>query len=184
MLTLAAMSRRFRGALVMAGLWALPWGAAGIAASPITRKLANALPPDSFGDFLADGLLAGWYGFLAGLSFSVVLAIASRRRSFSQLTTGRMLFWGLSSSVMLTVPPMMAMLASRPDGWRAEDPFYLGASLILSAGCAVATLWLARRADPDDREQVRQICEAEPHGASPLVAGSGTGEVLDAVRRW
>jgi hypothetical protein len=144
--------RRIRSAVGIAVLWAIPWAVAGTLASPLIRKFAHAMPPRSLVDRLVDGLFIGWYGFLAGLVFSVVLTWAARRKSIAELTTGRMVVWGLASSVLLTVPPMVAMLASRPDGWRAEDPFYLGGSLVLSAGCAVASLVMARRGRPDERE--------------------------------
>jgi hypothetical protein len=163
--------RRIRGAVGIGLLWALPWALAGMLASPVIRKFAHAMPPRSILDRLFDGLFIGWYGFLAGLVFSVVLAFAGRRKSIADLTTGRVLVWGLASSVLLTAPPMMVMLAGRPDGWRAEDPFYLGGSLALSAGCAVASLLLARRGRPDEREL---LTEAAPSPlASPASVLSG-----------
>lgn len=146
--------RAFRGALVIAVLWAIPWTIVGSIASPLMRKFANALPPTSLMDYLRDGLLIGWYGFLAGLAFSLVLAFAARRRTLEQLTWRQMAQWGLVSSVLLTAPPMVLMLLNRTDGWRPGDPFYLGGSLILSAGCAVASLLLARRGAPTVRESV------------------------------
>ncbi len=169
--------RRIRGAVGIAVLWALPWALTGTLASPIIRKFEQALPPKSLLDRFSDGLLIGWYGFLAGLVFSLVLAFAARRKSLAELTTGRMVVWGFASSVLLTAPPMISMLAGRPDGWRAEDPFYLGGSLILSAGCAVASLLFARRGQPDERELLAGSA------FSPLASPLSTDVTVGAARR-
>jgi hypothetical protein len=158
--------RRIRGAVVIGLLWAVPWGVAGMLASPVIRRFAHAPPPRSVFDRLFDGVFIGWYGFLAGLVFSLVFAFVARRKAIADLTPGRMVLWGMASSVLLTAPPMIAMLASRSDGWRAEDPFYLGGSLLLSAGCAVASLLLARRGQPGERELLNDLA------ASPLASPS------------
>ena len=144
--------RRLRGAAFLGLLWAIPWGVAGMLTSPIIRGFAHARPPQTISDSFADGVLIGWYGFLAGLAFSLVLAFAARRRSMRDLTPARAAVWGVASSVLLTTPPMIVMLVGRSDGWRAEDPFYLGGSLVLSAACAAVSLLLAQRGAPDERE--------------------------------
>jgi hypothetical protein len=158
--------RRLRGAVFLGVLWAIPWGVAGTLASPIIRGFAHARPPQSLADRLVDGMFIGWYGFLAGLAFSLVLAFAARRRSMRELTPGRAAVWGLASSVLLTAPPMIAMLIGRTDGWRPEDPFYLGGSLVLSAACAATSLLLARRGAPDEREWI-----AENGGVTAIADG-------------
>lgn len=136
--------RAIRGALSIGALWSIPWAIAGIIASPVVWRFAHARPPHGFADRLLDGIWIGWYGFLAGLAFSLILAVMTRMRATHDLTPKRIAFWGALSSVLLTAPPMAIMLASRADGWRAEDPFYLSASLILSVSCAVSTLLIAR----------------------------------------
>ncbi len=142
---------RVRSAVVVGLLWAVPWALAGLVASPllITMSRARISPLDAL---LMSGLI-GWYGFLAGLTFSFVLVVvvAARRRTLRELTPLRMLAWGATSSVVLTAPPMLHMLAGRPDGWRTEDPVWLGGSLLLSGGCALASLLIAQRADALER---------------------------------
>ena len=125
--------------------WALPWWVVGTAMSPYLRVLAKSTPPRSLGDAILDGSLIGWYGFLAGATFSFVLAIAGRRRSISELTTSRALKYAVASSALLMGPPMVYMLAGRADGWRVEDAVYLSGGVILTAVCSVATLLAARR---------------------------------------
>jgi hypothetical protein len=152
-----AILRRIRGAIGLGLAWSIPWAAAGILLSPILRKFENALPPRSVFDLLFEGVWVGWYGFLAGVTFSFVLSLLARRRSLAELSTGKMAVWGIASSVLLTTPPMLVMLSSRPDGWRAEDPFYLIGSLVLCSTCAAASLMIARRGAPDERDIIADI---------------------------
>jgi hypothetical protein len=138
--------RRVRGAVGIGLAWAFPWWVVGTAMSPYLRVLAKAIPPQSLGEAIVDGSLIGWYGFLAGAMFSFVLAIAGRRRDFSELTTSRVLRYAVASSALLMGPPMVYMLAGRTDGWRLQDAVYLAGGMILTAGCSVGTLLAARRA--------------------------------------
>jgi hypothetical protein len=119
------------------------WGAAGIVASPYLSELAGGR--SSVLEGLVYGPLIGWYGFLAGLVFSGVLAVAARRRQLRELSPRGMGLMGAAASVLLTAPPMVYMLAGRTDGWRSEDLLYRGGSLVLSAACAAGSLMLARR---------------------------------------
>ena len=138
--------RRARGALGIGLAWAVPWWIVGTILSPYLRTLANAPPPQSIAEAILDGTLIGWYGFLAGVTFSVVLGVAGRRRSFRDLTTSRIMKYALTSSALLMGPPMIYMLAGRADGWRLQDAVYLSGGVILTAACSVATLVAARRA--------------------------------------
>ena len=138
--------RRIRAAVGLGLAWAVVWGVAGAMASPLLGRFANAGgSPTSIAVVFA--ITIGWYGFLAGVVFSVVLAVAGRRRSFDSLRTSTIGLWGLAASVLLTAPPFMLMVAAR--GWRVEDAVYTAGSLLLSAGCAIGSLLLARRALPN-----------------------------------
>ena len=141
---------KVRGAIGLGLAWAVPWWLAGALLSPYLRSLANALPPQSIGDAAFDGLLIAWYGFLAGLAFAGMLAVVGRRRTLRDLRPAQMARWGLASATVLMAPPMIYMLANRIDGWRTEDLVYIGGGLLLSAGCAAATLAAAQRGK--DRE--------------------------------
>lgn len=138
--------RRVRGAVGIGLAWALPWWIVGTALSPYLRSLAKAMPARSLGEAMLDGSLIGWYGFLAGITFSFVLGVAGRRRGFTDLTTSRMMKYAFTSSALLMGPPMVYMLAGRADGWRLQDAVYLSAGVILTAACSVGTLIAARRA--------------------------------------
>jgi len=138
--------RRVRGAVGIGLAWAIPWWIVGTILSPYLRTLANAPPPQSIAGAMLDGTLIGWYGFLAGITFSFVLGVAGRRLSFRDLTTSRIVKYAFMSSALLMGPPMIYMLRGRADGWRLEDVVYLSGGVILTAACSVATLVAARRA--------------------------------------
>ena len=138
--------RRARGALGVGLAWAVLWWIVGTILSPYLRTLANAPPPQSIAEAILDGALIGWYGFLAGITFSFVLGVAGRRRSFRDLTTSRIMKYAFTSSALLMGPPMIYMLAARADGWRLQDAVYISGGVILTAACSVATLVAARRA--------------------------------------
>jgi hypothetical protein len=168
--------RAIRGAVGIAIVWAIPWAIAGFLASPILRRLSNAPPPGLLRSSLEYALdyatLMAWYGFLAGLAFSLVLSFAARRRVLGQLTTRQMAVWGVVASVLLTGPPMILALLNRSDGWRAGDPVWLGGGLLLSAGCAVGTLLLARKgaAPPAELGGERRAALAEAEVSLSSVA--------------
>lgn len=141
------MRPRIRAALTVAAFWATVWALVGIVLSPQLRVLAHASPPRSVLDRLGEGVWVGWYGFLTGLLFAGVLVLLSRRRTLGELTAGRVAGWGALASVLFAAPPYVYMLAGRRDGWRTEDPFYLGGLLVLTLGCALGSVLLARRAE-------------------------------------
>lgn len=138
--------RKLRGAISLGLAWAIPWWFAGALLSPYLRTLAHAMPPRSIADAAFDGLLTAWYGFLAGVVFSGLLAVVGRRRTFREITPRHMASWGIASAALLMAAPMVYMLANRTDGWRTQDLVYITGGFLLSAGCAAATLALARRA--------------------------------------
>jgi hypothetical protein len=156
----ARLGRFVRGAVGMGLAWSVPWGVAGMVLSPYLWTLDWTATPRSLSDALAVagtfGAAVAWYGFLAGAIFSVVLAIAARRRTLHEITKSRMAAWGVASSALFTVPPMVSMLLGRVDGWRESDAVVVIGSALLSAGCAVASLVVARRA-----EDARELAESE-----------------------
>ena len=173
--------RAIRGAVVIGLLWAIPFAVVGFLAAPILRKLANAPPlgvlDSALSEMLRSALTVGQTGFLAGLAFSLVLSVAARRRTFQQLTTRQMLRWGITSILLLMGPPMILMLIMRSElsRWRLGDVAWLGGGLLLSAGCAVATLLLARRGAARGGEAIGSgsahlIGEPAPNFSTPAAA--------------
>ena len=138
--------QKLRGAFGLGLAWASVWAVVGFAAHPLLRLATNG-PPGFYGA-VGDALWVGWYGFLAGTAFSAVLAVVGRGRSLHELAPTRMALMGASASVLLTLPPTLYMVLSRPDGFRTSDAAYFGASLALCTACAVGSLLLARRRSP------------------------------------
>lgn len=167
--------RRIRGAIGIGLAWALPWWIVGTALSPYLRTLANAMPPRSLAEAILDGSVIGWYGFLAGVTFSFVLGVAGRRRGFSDLTPSRVMKYAFTSSALLMGPPMLYMLAGRADGWRLQDAVYLSGGVILTAACSVGTLIAARRAQL--AASAPASSDAGSRGLAVAAANSNVAEV-------
>lgn len=94
--------------------------------------------------------MLGFPGFFGGLIFSVVLAIAERRRRFDELSVARVGAWGAVAGVLLGMLPFVV-----GDTSGDVSPLQLGAVLvssmaILISGLAAGSMALAQRAD--DRE--------------------------------
>lgn len=140
--------RRIRGAIGMGLTWALAWFAAGMVLLLIVGVDAADVPfPLGF------ALL----GFLAGTTFSGVLAVVEGRRSFDQMSLPRFAFWGgvgglLFSGLFVAVAAL-----------GAETLFVLGPVFGLAgAGCAAGSLALARMAE--NRESLDACVDADEVG--------------------
>lgn len=141
--------RRIRGALGMGITWALAWALGGILIG-VASFVVNL--DWFFRVFDAPLPALGIPGFFAGAFFSIVLGIAARNRRFSELSMPRFVAWGALGGVMLTLFPALLVavgLATPAAGsgvWTSlgviAAPFVL-----LSAGCAAATLAIARRGE-------------------------------------
>ena len=126
---MAAWRRRLRGALGIGLLWSAAWLAAGVGVLLIVGFGAADVPFP---------LLWGLLGFLAGITFSGILGLAERQRSFEQMSLTRFAAWGgagglvlaaaFSAVVGITMFPLLGTLFALAGG-----------------GCAAGTLVLARR---------------------------------------
>ena len=133
--------RRIRGAIGMGLTWALAWAPVGLLIMLIVD------PSDSMDE---PWLLVGAYpGFIGGVLFSAVLAIAEGRRRFDELSLSRVGAWGAAAGLLLGLLPFALLAAGAPT----ELPLWLlgvviiGPITLLSAGSALGTLALARRAE-------------------------------------
>ena len=132
--------RRIRGALGMGIVWAAAWSAVGM------------VPRWLFG-FNADApfpLIFGVLGFVAGVTFSGVVALAERRRGFDQMSLPRFATWGAVGGFLLSA--LFTRVASL--GW--SDVLAIVPTFALAgAACAAGSLAVARRAQrlelPDGR---------------------------------
>lgn len=150
--------RRIRGAVLMGLTWALVW-------APVAVLIGMAVDPDGSMDEMWPAIGA-YPGFLGGVVFSVVLAIAARRRRLDELSLSRVAAWGAAAGLLVGVLPFTIGEST------TELPLWLLASVVigsitlLSAVSAAGSLALARRAEK------RGLADA---GADADGAGAGIG---------
>lgn len=128
--------RRLRGALGMGLTWAVGWALVGGVIELITNFVPgwNGALVDMWPQTLAIP------AFFGGAAFSVVLAVAGRRRTFEELSLPRFLAWGAVGGVLLSIP-VLALSGFATGAWVAS-----GVVTSLCAASAAGTLGLARMA--------------------------------------
>lgn len=130
--------RRIRGALGMGLTWAIAWFGAGIALLLVVGFGAADVPFPLF---------FGLLGFLAGVTFSGVLAFIEGGRRFDQMSLPRFASWGAVGGLLLSAI-FVSAAALGGDITPLEHLVLLGPVFALSgAGSAAGSLALARRAE-------------------------------------
>lgn len=132
--------RRVRGAIGMGITWGAAWAVAGLVPRWVLGFDADAPFP----------LVLGALGFLAGVSFSALLALTQGRRRLDRMSLPRFATWGALGGLLLAA--LFAVAASL--GWndvRVVAPTFALACALSASG----SLALARRAEarelPDGR---------------------------------
>lgn len=138
--------QKLRGALGLGLTWAFAWFAAGMALLLVVGPDAADVPfPVGF----------GFLGFLAGVTFSVVLGLTEGRKRFDEMSIPRFALWGGLGGVAFSV--VFSLVA----GLGLSMPLVLG-PVFGGAGalCAAGTLALARMAeDPKGLESGAELDE-------------------------
>jgi hypothetical protein len=115
----------------MSVTWGAAWSAVGLVPRWVFGFNADAPFP----------LVFGVFGFMAGVTFAVVLALAEGRRRFDQMSLPRFAGWGALGGLLLAA--LFARAVSL--GW--GDVLALAPTLAVAcAVCASGSLALARRA--------------------------------------
>ena len=123
--------RRIRGAIGMGLTWGVAWSAVGL------------IPKWVFG-FNADApfpIIFGVLGFVAGVTFSGLLALTAGRRRFDQMSLPRFAGWGATGGVLLS-----ALFAKAASLGLGDVLVIVPTFAAASAVCASGSLALARRA--------------------------------------
>ena len=153
--------RRIRGAIGMGFTWGAAWSGAGIVLAAVTGFKADAPFP----------LIFGVLGFMAGLIFSVFLALTEGRRRFDQMSLRRFAVWGAAGGLLLSAFFAKAASLSWGDIAMIAPTFALA-----SAVCASGSLAVARRAVkrelPDNRRETGEIELREHEKPKPLGRGN------------
>lgn len=130
--------KRIRAALVLGVTWAVVWAPAAVLLGLIVD------PDDSLDEMWF--LIGAYPGFLGGVLFSIVLAIAARRRGLEDLSTARVAGWGALAGMMVgSLPFLLGDRGGRPVALLAT--VVIGTITLLSAASAAGSLALARRAE-------------------------------------
>jgi hypothetical protein len=143
--------RQLRAVLGISLLWALVWLPLGVA---VALYAAARSPQPS--DFISRPVslpvfVTAWtaWGGMSGALFAVVLGLTERRHTLGELSMARTAVWGALGSMtvpaaLIVIEVLRTPLALRLYDWRLPL-VALAVSAVLGAGCAAATLTLARR---------------------------------------
>jgi len=150
--------RRIRGAIMMGLTWAAGWTLFGMLGVGVFYTLFPRVP-DFFDVWIP---VFAYPGFFCGMLFSTVLGIAGRRRRFDELSLPRFAAWGAVGGLLLSLVPAamvaVGLASANVDLWLFTA--VIGGPLtLLSAGSAVGSLVLARRAEE------RELPDASADGA-------------------
>jgi hypothetical protein len=132
--------RHLRRAFLLALTWAVLWAPLGV----LTGIFMD--PNDTLDEPWA--ALGAYPGFLCGLVFAVVLAIAARQCRLGDLSPSRAGSWGALSGLLVMAPVFSGLLGT-PN---TEHPLWQGrylilvAVILLSSVSAVASVLVARTA--------------------------------------
>ena len=133
--------RRIRGVLGTGLTWAAGWS--GVAF--ILSLLGFFGTAGSVQFYFVLAALWGVVGFVGGSIFSMVLAIAERRRTFDEMSLPRIASWGALGGVLLAIP---WVTGAGPPPTLGEIVGTGVVMALMGAGSAAGSLALARRADP------------------------------------
>ena len=158
--------RRIRAAIGIGLAWAIAWFGAGLVLLLIVGVGAADVPFP---------LLFGLLGFLAGATFSGVLAIVEGRHRFDRLSLPRFAAWGAVGGLLLSVMFVFAV-AIAGDGTLLNDLVFLGPLFaVAGAASAAGSLALARRAGDRERfDASADVDDAElAEGEARKLVGGG-----------
>ena len=131
--------RRIRAAVTMGLLWAVPWAVVAVV-------IGMVVDPDGSMDEMCP-LIGAYPGFLGGVVFSIVLSIAERRRSLSELSVRRFGAWGAAAGLVIGVLPFLLGTPSAEIDVARLATVVIGSFTVMSAASAAGSLALARRGE-------------------------------------
>jgi hypothetical protein len=135
--------RRIRAAVVMGLLWAIPWAVVAVLIGMI-------VDPDESMDEMW-WLIGAYPGFLGGVLFSIVLAVAERHRNLSELSVRRFGAWGALAGLVIGVLPFVLGTPSADVNVGRLATIVIGSFTAMSAVSAAGSLALARRGEQRER---------------------------------
>ena len=132
------LQRRIRGGLLMGVTWAVAW-------VPVGMLTGAIWDPESIERMWVP--IGAAPGFLCGVAFSVIVAIAEQHRRFDELSLPRSIAWGALAGFMVgSLPFGISQPTSTLPIWQV-GLLVVGPMTVLGAVSGAASLMLARRAE-------------------------------------
>lgn len=131
--------RRIRAAVTMGLLWAVPWAIVAV-------LIGLVVDPDESMDEMWF-LIGAYPGFLGGVLFSIVLAIAERRRNLNELSVRRFGAWGAAAGLVIGVLPFLLGTPNPEINVARLATIVIGSFTAMSAVSAAGSLALARKGE-------------------------------------
>jgi hypothetical protein len=168
--------RRIRGAVGMGLTWALVW-------APVAVLIGIAIDPDGSMDEMWPAIGA-FPGFLGGVVFSVVLAIAARRRRLDELSLPRVAAWGACAGLLVgTFPFLVGDPTTKIPLWQLAV-IVIGSITVLSAASAAGSLALARMGERRGLADAgADVARAGIAPSRTRIGGQGMGDAADVKVR-
>lgn len=137
--------RKLRGLTGVGVTWGVAWSAVGAAIGGVLGVLSPELW--TWGNPIFEWALGmGLYGFVSGVGFGKLLALAEGRKRLDQLSLGRVAVWGVLGSAM--VPLLFGALGFFAAGTTAMEVLgAMGVTALLGGLSAPGAVALARRAE-------------------------------------
>jgi hypothetical protein len=142
-----AWLRRIKAAVGIGLTWAVGWAAGLFIIAGVAYLVVGYTWAPTMVDLLANVAISGAMGFVAGASFSFVLGLTERHRTFAQLSILRFASWGALGGLALAGVFSLVTIGLTP-----LDVFKAGVvAALLGSGSAAGSLAIARRAGATDR---------------------------------
>ena len=143
--------RHVRGAIGMGITWAVAWSVAGL----VPRWVFG------FNTDVPFPLVFGVLGFVAGITFSALLVLSERRRTFEQMSLPRFAAWGAVGGVLLSAIFTRAASLGAGDVLAIVPTFALASAVCASGSLAVARR-VTRRNSPELSADAAAVRLADP----------------------
>ena len=131
--------RRIRAAVTMGLLWAVPWAVVAV-------LIGWVVDPDESMDEMW-WVIGAYPGFLGGVLFSIVLSVAERHRSLSELSVRRFGAWGAAAGLVIGVLPFLLGTPNPNINVARLATIVIGSFTAMSAVSAAGSLAIARKGE-------------------------------------
>lgn len=131
--------RRIRAAVTMGLIWAVPWAIVAVLIGWVVD------PNESMEEMW--WVIGAYPGFLGGVLFSIVLAIAERHRTLGELSVRRFGAWGAAAGLVIGVLPFILGTPRADIDVARLATVVIASFTLMSAASAAGSLALAKRAD-------------------------------------